>query len=74
MFLAAWADEPELARLLLSYGAAVDVKDQRGWTPLMIAAHKGHRELVEILVTEGGADLRVEDKFGKKAHDRAATS
>ncbi len=63
----------ELARLLISYGASLDAKDQRGWTPLMMASHRGNRTMVEILV-EAGADLRCEDKFGKKAHDRASTS
>jgi len=40
----------------------------------MIAAYKGHSEIIDILINEGRADVSITDKFGKKAQDRAANS
>jgi hypothetical protein len=39
--------------LLLADGAAVNVKDNRGWTPLHYAAFWGHDDLVELLLFYG---------------------
>ena len=39
------------------------VKNSVGETPLHIAAMKGHKEIIQLLVTEG-ANIEVEDKHG----------
>lgn len=40
----------------------------------MIAAHRGHVEMVYVLLKEGRADTTLEDSYGKKALDRANSS
>jgi ankyrin repeat protein len=58
----------------MKHGANVNYQDHRGWTPLMIAAHRGHVELVYMLLKEGKSDTTLEDAYGKKALDRANSS
>ena len=43
----------EVVRLLLSYGAKVNVKDKEGKTPFQVAASKGHHEITELLLEHG---------------------
>jgi ankyrin repeat protein len=43
-------------RLLVATGADLDVQDQDLWTALHWAAHKGHAEIVQLLISKG-ADL-----------------
>ena len=57
--------------MLLDNGVNVDYQDHRGWTALMVAAHRGHVEMVYLLLKEGRADTNLEDAYGKKALDRA---
>ena len=45
------------ARAALEQGAKVDVREDRGWTPLMLAARAGRIEIVKLLV-EKGADTK----------------
>jgi ankyrin repeat protein len=40
----------------------------------MIAAHKGHAEMVHFLLKFGKADTTIADAYGKKAIDRAQSS
>jgi hypothetical protein len=54
------------ARRQLDSGADVNARDRYGQTALMLAAHSGHRELVEVLIA-GRADLNVTAKFGLSA-------
>jgi Ca2+-binding EF-hand superfamily protein len=49
-------DTPK-ARSAINAGAGVDVRDDRGWTCLMIAAQAGHADVVKLLV-EKGADAK----------------
>jgi uncharacterized protein len=51
---------------LLRAGADVDARDRYGQTGLMLAAHRGHRDVVEALVA-AGADLNVTAKYGLTA-------
>ena len=44
---------PEAARLLLSYGAKVNEKDEDGKTPLQVATSKGHDEMMKLLLEHG---------------------
>lgn len=37
----------------------------------MVAAHRGHVEMVYLLLKQGRADTTLEDAYGKKALDRA---
>jgi ankyrin repeat protein len=41
---------------------------------LMVAAHRGHTEMVHLLLREGNADTTLADSYGKKAIDRAHSS
>jgi hypothetical protein len=60
---AAWTGEVEQVRRLLIEGAATDLRDRRGRTPLHIATFAQHREAIRLLA-DAGADL---DAF---EHDR----
>jgi hypothetical protein len=40
----------------------------------MVAAHRGHTEMVYILLKDGKADTTLTDSYGKKAIDRAHSS
>jgi ankyrin repeat protein len=51
---------------LLRSGADVNARDRYGQTGLMRAAHRGHRDVVEILL-ERGAALDVTAKYGLSA-------
>ena len=53
-------------RELLRCGTDVNARDRYGQTGLMLAAHAGHREIVEMLL-DHGADLNVTAKFGLSA-------
>jgi ankyrin repeat protein len=57
--------------LLLDRGARTGLADNRGRTALMIAAERGHAEVVSRLI-EAGADPRTRDKDGKDARDLAS--
>ena len=53
-------------RDLLARGSDVDARDRHGQTALMLAAHAGHREVVEILIAHG-ANLNITAKYGLSA-------
>jgi ankyrin repeat protein len=55
-----------MVRFLLERGAEIDPRDNRGRNALMIAAQRGHVEVVEILI-EAGARTDLEDTQGKTA-------
>ncbi|CDW84155.1 consensus ankyrin repeat-containing protein [Stylonychia lemnae] len=74
LFNTCYDNYAEGLRLLINNKADVNQQDHRGWTPLMIAAHKSLNEIVDILINEGGVDVAITDKFGKKAQDRAGNS
>ena len=56
--------------LLLRRGAMTNLRDNRGWTALMIAAHMGHAEMIAPLI-EAGAGIDIKNKQGKTARDLA---
>jgi len=58
-------------RLLLEHDAGVNLVDDRGRTALMIAAERGHAEVVAALLA-AGADATVRDAEGKTALDLAS--
>lgn len=68
------ADAPnslDLARLLISFKATVDIKDEYGFTPLIAAAGVGNLPCVKLYV-EHGADPRHVTPRGKTALYNAA--
>lgn len=64
------ADAEKVVTLLLDRHASIDAVDNRGRTPLMIAAENGHAEMVDLLISRG-ADPALKDKGGKTAFDLA---
>jgi hypothetical protein len=46
-------DNHEAVRVFLSSGVNLEVKDERGWTPLMIAAANGKGALAQLLIHSG---------------------
>lgn len=64
------ADGVALVRELLVRGAQVEAADNRGRTPLMIAAERGHAEVIRLLLAHGANPAR-RDKQGKTAADLA---
>jgi uncharacterized protein len=52
--------------MLLDAKAPVDIESKRGVTPLMLAAERGHREIVRLLLARG-ADSNKQDYTGRNA-------
>lgn len=68
---AAWEDaikrgDVQMVLDLLGRGSDVNARDRYGQTALMLAAHAGHREVVETLIAHR-ADLNITAKFGLSA-------
>jgi ankyrin repeat protein len=74
MWAAGYSDEAgtedmeKVLALLLDRGARIDDQDNRGRTPLMIAAELNHTVAVELQLARG-ADKTLRDKQGKSAAD-----
>jgi ankyrin repeat protein len=58
--------------ILLAGKAALDLADNRGRTALMIAAERGHHDIVEAL-RKAGADPSLKDRDGQSAFELAAS-
>jgi ankyrin repeat protein len=63
-------DGVDLVAALLAKGAHVDDADNRGRTPLMLAAEQGHSAIAELLI-RAGADIGKRDITGHAAADLA---
>jgi ankyrin repeat protein len=59
-------DNVQIVLDLLGRGVDVNALDRHGQTALMLAAHAGHREVVEILIAHR-ANLNITAKFGLSA-------
>lgn len=53
LHIAVWNNDIDMINLFLKYGASVNQKNKAGETPLSIAAFKGHKNLVEYLISKG---------------------
>jgi|GEM_PF-4202206 len=51
------------ADVLVKEGANIETRDERNWTPLMVAAREGHTGLCGLLLGMG-ADINAEDETG----------
>lgn len=69
--LAYWGDLEEL-RTAVWKGASLEVTDELGSTPLILAAAQGHATCVSALL-EGGADLGARTNYGDTALTLAAS-
>lgn len=56
----------DAAKLLIQSGAAIDIDDASGCTPLMLAAQAGHADVVRILLC-AGASVSIADRKGESA-------
>jgi serine/threonine protein kinase len=52
-----------MVKKYLDAGMSANIKDNDGWTALMIAAENGHTEIVKLLL-ENGADVNAKDIIG----------
>lgn len=58
----AWHENTEVAHTLVARGAAVDVTDDKGHTPLHMAARAGHTPMAAFLIEAGADPNRRDDK------------
>ena len=49
-----------MVKELVKGGGKVDQQDERGWTPLMIAAYHDHQDIARLLL-HYGCDLTLQD-------------
>lgn len=59
-----------ITKLLIEFGANVNVKQNGGWTPLHQAASHGQIEIIELLITSG-ADINLTSDDKRRAIDMA---
>lgn len=68
LLLASKLGFPDIASLLIAFGADINFKDKNGWTPLMHAVGKGHLEMVKLLLSNQ-VNVAVKDKKDRTALD-----
>ncbi len=59
LLAAAMRDDCRAARILLDYGADVEVRDNDGWSALTVAAYYGHEAVAQLLI-DNGAEIRAD--------------
>ena len=69
---AAAAGDASKVEMLLSQGARGDARDQ-GFTPLLVAAQRGHTEVCELLLDKGKANIEETTPIGNNALNLAAS-
>lgn len=65
------SDGMKMVELLVERGADLEAEDDRGWTPVMTSASRGHSAIVRLL-KQRGADLAHKARDGRMAIDLAA--
>ena len=68
--LATWTNQSSMVSWLLKRGADVNVEDDQGWTPLMVASYSGFTSIVKELLKHD-ANTAVKNKKGLTAFDLA---
>lgn len=68
---AVYYNHPAVVQLLIAAGADLNLQDEDGWTPLIIAAGFAEHDDVMRLLIVAGADITIEDKHHKTARDVA---
>ena len=68
LLLASKLGFPDIASLLIAFGADINFKDRNGWTPLMHAVGKGHLEMVKLLLLNQ-VNVAAKDKKDRTALD-----
>ena len=58
----------EIAELLTSSGADMNIRNDNGWTALHVASFGGHLEIVQLLLCQG-ADVSIRSNAGRTAQD-----
>ncbi len=64
---AAWAGDLELVKLRISQKAPVNQVDERGYTPLHLAAASGKNPKIIQALLKAGADVTLKDRRGRTA-------
>jgi ankyrin repeat protein len=59
-----------MVEFLISHGANINAKTDRGSTPLHLAAEQGHKDIVKLLIDKG-ANINVKDVYGRTPLDSA---
>lgn len=67
LHLAAQFDHPDMVRLLLDHGAAIDAATTRGETALILAAKSGYAGVAEVLLQAGADPLLGDAAYGDTA-------
>jgi hypothetical protein len=62
--------DPVTIRMLVSLGADVNAADNSGWTPIMLAAWRPYKDVVDVLL-DAGAELPVGGREGVQILDDA---
>ena len=58
---------------LFQYDAPIDAQDRSKTTPLHLAAENGHERMITLLL-DAGADITMEDAYGRNLLERAILS
>lgn len=66
LITAAFNNRPEIAKILISKGADVNLKNKRGETALFWAKHSGSAEIIQILAAAGAKDWKTNQMFSAR--------
>ncbi|KPM10319.1 ankyrin repeat domain containing protein 34 [Sarcoptes scabiei] len=67
LMLAASHGRVEISKILMDYGADINLQDNDGSTALMCAAEHGHAEVISLLLSQSDCDPSIEDNEGSTA-------
>ncbi|XP_029139889.1 KN motif and ankyrin repeat domain-containing protein 4 [Protobothrops mucrosquamatus] len=67
-------DREDMVKALLSCSAEINLQDEDGLSPLMVASQHGNLEMVKLLLSHSGCDPTLVDKAGNSALSLALKS